>query len=58
MTYGFEPNLSFLNQQVPLWFALLCAFTSPYLWARYAKDTVRKLLEKTFGITVDNNEKP
>jgi hypothetical protein len=33
----FSPSLDFLNQNVPLWFSLLMAFTAPHLWAGYAK---------------------
>jgi hypothetical protein len=58
MVYGFEPNLSFLNEQVPLWFALLMGFTTPYLWAKYIKNATRKLIPKVFGIEVNDNEKP
>lgn len=56
MTYGFEPSLSFLSQQVPLWFALLCAFTSPYLWAKYAKDAVRHVTTTIFSLDSDSNQ--
>ncbi len=55
MTYGFEPSLDFLSQHVPLWFALLCAFTSPYLWARYAKNGVHQIATKIFNLDTDRN---
>lgn len=37
-------ELVWLKQYVPLWFALLMAFTKPYMWAKYAKDAVNKVL--------------
>lgn len=43
MIGGFEPELTFLNGEVPLWFALLMAFTSPHLWSRYVKRVVSEL---------------
>jgi len=41
-------ELTFLAQEVPLWFALLMAFTAPYLWAGYVKKALNKLYEKRF----------
>lgn len=41
---GFSPSLEFLNRAVPLWFALLMAFTSPYMWSKYVKKFVRSRL--------------
>lgn len=46
---GFEPSLTFLNKQVPLWFALLMAFTTPYMWAEYVKGSVKRALRQVFG---------
>lgn len=40
---GFEPSLEFLNECVPLWFALVMAFTSPYMWSRYVKKGVKRV---------------
>lgn len=45
MIEGFSLSLDFLNQSVPLWFALLMAFTAPYMWAKYAKRAVRHVIE-------------
>lgn len=50
MLGGFDPNVAFLNESVPLWFALLMAFTSPHLWARYGKKAVKRLAER-YGLT-------
>lgn len=49
MIGGFEPSLEFLNQSVPLWFALLMAFTSPYLWSRYVKRFVSDQYAARYG---------
>jgi hypothetical protein len=46
---GFEPSLTFLNQQVPLWFALLMAFSSPYMWSEYVKSGVERVLGQILG---------
>lgn len=50
MLGGFEPNVAFLNEQVPLWFALLMAFTSPYMWSKYVKKAVKKVGSKYLGV--------
>lgn len=49
MLGGFDPNLTFLNESVPLWFALLMAFTSPYMWAKYVKKGVSDYYQRKFG---------
>jgi hypothetical protein len=38
---AFEPSLTFLNKSVPLWFALLMAFTAPHMWSKYVKGFVK-----------------
>lgn len=49
MLGGFNPSLAFLNGSVPLWFALLMAFTSPYMWAKYVKKAVRDQYQQRLG---------
>jgi hypothetical protein len=43
-------DFTFLNECVPLWFALLMAFTTPYMWSRYIKKAASSLLKKYFPI--------
>ena len=43
-------DLTFLQQCVPLWFALLMAFTAPYMWAKYVKKAVRHVLQSRYGV--------
>lgn len=49
MIGGFQPSLEFLSQPVPLWFALLMAFTAPYMWSKYIKKAARLTFERYFG---------
>lgn len=44
MVGGFDPSLAFLNKSVPLWFTLLMAFTTPYMWSTFVKKAVEKRL--------------
>lgn len=46
---GFQPSLEWLSQDVPLWFSLLMAFTSPYLWSQYVKRGVRRAVQRYTG---------
>lgn len=51
---GFQPSLTFLNECVPLWFALVMGFTAPYMWSRYVKRGLKDLYGRYFG--ADDNE--
>lgn len=46
MVGGITLGTEFLNECVPLWFALLMGFTSPYMWSNYAKDGVQKVFKR------------
>jgi hypothetical protein len=48
-----ELTTKFLNQDVPLWFALVMGFTSPYMWSRYVKNGASKLFNRYFGTGED-----
>ncbi len=48
----FSPSLQFLNNQVPLWFALLMAFSAPYTWATQ----IKSFIKQQFGKRTDRNE--
>lgn len=49
MIEAVELTTDFLNQNVPLWFALVMGFTSPYMWSRYVKKGAKKVFNKYFG---------
>jgi hypothetical protein len=56
MLGGFEPSLEFLNECVPLWFALVMGFTSPYLWSKYIKDAAKRAFKRVTLKRDDNEE--
>ena len=39
-------SFEFLAQDVPLWFALLMAYTAPYMWAKYIKQAAKTVLQR------------
>jgi hypothetical protein len=45
MLGGLNLATEFLNECVPLWFALLMGFTAPYMWSTYAKKAVKKAIK-------------
>lgn len=49
MLGGFEPSLEFLNESVPLWFALVMGFTAPHLWSNYIKNGAKKAVKPHLG---------
>jgi hypothetical protein len=51
----FEPTLTWLNQDVPLWAMLLATLTTPTMWSTYASRAVGALWERATGTRTQKN---
>lgn len=45
----FEPTLTWLNQDVPLWAMLLATLTTPTMWSTYASRALGALWKRAMG---------